>query len=83
MKKLLNLATTNALERQVGEQRHASPYRDYAIQPVTFLTKNKVPWCEANVIKYVMRWRTKNGIEDLRKAKHYIDLLIEIEELNG
>jgi hypothetical protein len=31
------------------------------------------------VVKYVTRWRGKNGIEDLRKAKHYIDLLIESE----
>jgi hypothetical protein len=78
-----NLATTKALQRQEGEHRHASPYRDFAIQPVEFLSKNKVPWCEANAIKYLMRWRTKNGLEDLLKAKHYIDLLIEIEGLDG
>jgi hypothetical protein len=34
---------------------------------------------EGNVIKYVSRWRKKNGIADLEKAKHYIDLLIELE----
>ena len=35
---------------------------------------------EGNIIKYVIRWRNKNGITDLRKARHYIDLLIELEE---
>jgi hypothetical protein len=34
---------------------------------------------EGNVIKYVSRWKEKNGIKDLEKAKHYIDLLIELE----
>jgi hypothetical protein len=35
---------------------------------------------EGNVIKYVTRWRTKNGLEDLRKAKQYLDKLIEHNE---
>ena len=37
-------------------------------------------WEDANAAKYLFRWRLKNGIEDLRKARHYIDLLIEAEE---
>lgn len=37
-------------------------------------------WEDANAAKYLFRWRLKNGIEDLRKARHYIDLLIEHEE---
>jgi len=36
-------------------------------------------WCEANVVKYITRWRDKNGLEDLRKAMHYIQLLIDRE----
>ena len=40
---------------------------------------NNIPFCEANAIKYLCRWRSKNGIEDLKKARHYIDLLIELE----
>jgi len=63
-------------------QEAGSHYKDYAIQPAEFLQKNKIPYCEANVIKYVLRWRAKNGIEDLRKAQHYIKLLIEFEELD-
>lgn len=72
--------TTNALSRQVGEDAYTSPWRDFEIQPVEFIQRNKIGWCEANVIKYVCRWKNKNGIQDLEKAKHYIDLLIELEK---
>jgi hypothetical protein len=65
----------SALEKQEGGQH----YKGYAIQPIEFIHANNVPYCEANVIKYVMRHREKNGVEDLRKAKHYIELLIELE----
>jgi hypothetical protein len=40
---------------------------------------NNIPYIEGNVIKYVCRWRKKNGIEDLKKAKHYLELLIAFE----
>tara|TARA_B100001750_G_C15370467_1_gene527031 strand:+ start:75 stop:299 length:225 start_codon:yes stop_codon:yes gene_type:complete len=52
-------------------------YRDMKIQPIEYITKNGLNYAEGNVVKYVSRWRKKGGIEDLRKAKHYIDLLIE------
>lgn len=68
----------SALDIQHGG-RH---YKDLAIQPVEFVLKNNIGFCEGNVIKYVTRWRTKGGIEDLRKARHYLDLLIE-HELGG
>lgn len=54
-------------------------YKGYKIQPVEFIHANKIPFLEANVIKYVMRHKDKNGLEDLHKAKHYIDLLIQLE----
>lgn len=54
-------------------------YRDMPIQPVEFIHRNGIGFCEGNVIKYVSRWRAKGGIEDLRKAQHFIDLLIELE----
>ena len=41
--------------------------------------ENNIPFGEANVIKYVMRWKQKNGIQDLEKAKRYIDMIIEKE----
>jgi hypothetical protein len=49
---------------------------------VEFCYKNNIPYLEATAIKYLCRWREKNGIEDLEKAKHYIDLLIEFNNAN-
>ena len=49
---------------------------DYAIQPVEFIMKNGLGFCEGNIIKYITRWRLKNGRDDLLKARHYIDILI-------
>lgn len=67
--------TAKASEIQVGGGHYAS----LKIQPTEFIHANNVPFIEGNVIKYVMRHRQKNGIEDLKKARHYIDLLIEFE----
>ena len=61
------------LNTQVG----GSHYQKYAIQPIEFITKNNIPFLEANVIKYVVRYKDKNGLEDLKKAKHYLEMLIE------
>jgi len=49
------------------------------MEPFTFFMLNNVPFAEANVCKYVLRWRAKNGIEDLNKAKRIIDMMIELE----
>lgn len=62
-----------AIETQVGGDH----YKLMKIQPLEFIMANSMSYCEANVVKYVSRWRSKNGVEDLRKARHYIDLLIE------
>ena len=50
-----------------------------AIEPIDFIIANKLNFCEGNVVKYISRWRLKNGVEDLKKAKQYIDFLIEKE----
>jgi hypothetical protein len=65
-----------ALKNQVGGEH----YKDYVIQPIEFIYFNNIPFLEANVIKYIVRWQEKNGVQDLEKAKHYIDLLIELNE---
>lgn len=52
------------------------PHYDYNIQPVDFIVENGIPFCEGNVIKYICRWKLKNGRDDLLKARHYIDILI-------
>jgi hypothetical protein len=54
-------------------------YKNLAIQPVEYIHANQIPFIEGSVIKYVTRWRNKGGLDDLRKAKHFIDLLIELE----
>ena len=66
------------IDTQVG----GNHYQKYKIQPVEFIMKNNVPYVEGNVIKYVMRFRDKNGLEDLLKARQYLDMLIAAEYPN-
>lgn len=54
-------------------------YKGLPIQPGEFCQKNQLNWCEANAIKYVCRHRVKNGAEDIQKAIHYLELLLEWE----
>ena len=68
---------TDPLDLQVG----GNHYKMLAIQPIEYITKNNLGYCEANVVKYISRWRDKGGKKDLEKAKHYIDLLIQLEKL--
>ena len=63
-----------------SEQVGGNHYRNMAIQPIDFIVANDIRYREANVIKYIVRWRKKNGLEDLLKARHYIDMLIEEQE---
>jgi hypothetical protein len=64
------------------EQIGGDHYQTYTVQPVEFLYKNNVPFIEGNIIKYVLRHKNKNGVEDLKKARHYVDMLIELEGSN-
>ena len=64
-----------ALDTQVGGDH----YKTASIQPVEYIHANNIPFIEGCVIKYVSRWRSKGGTADLEKAKHFIDLLIELE----
>lgn len=64
-----------ALNTQIGGEH----YKRYVIQPVEFITKNKLGFLEGCVIKRICRYEDKNGLEDLKKAKHEIDLLIELK----
>jgi Protein of unknwon function (DUF3310) len=72
-------ATKSPLQTQEG----GSHYKDMAIQPVEYIYANGLGFCEGAIIKYVSRWKAKNGLEDLKKAKHFIELLIELESKNG
>lgn len=64
-----------ATDKQVG----GSHYKNYDIQPIEFIQRNALPFIEGSVIKYVCRHREKNGRQDLEKAIHYLELLIELE----
>jgi hypothetical protein len=61
------------------EQEGGDHYKGFNIQPVEFCQMNEVNYCEGNAIKYVMRHRSKGGAADLKKAIHYIEMLIAME----
>lgn len=55
-------------------------YTQCEIEPIDFIIANKMDFLEGNVVKYLARYRFKNGVEDLKKARVYLDWLIEREE---
>ena len=61
-------------------QEGGDHYKTMKIQPVEYIHANNIPFIEGCVIKYCSRWRDKGGLEDIRKARHFLDLLIEMEE---
>lgn len=68
--------TPSPWDSQVG----GSHYKQLAIQPTEYIIKNNLDFAEGNVIKYVTRYKLKGGVEDLKKARHYLDMLIDIQE---
>lgn len=64
-------------------QHGGTHYKKMAIQPWDYIVSNNLGYLEGNAVKYLSRWRRKNGVEDLRKAIHYIEKLIELEEKNA
>ena len=60
-------------DKQIGGEY----YLKMKIQPSEFANKNNLPFAEGNAIKYICRHKDKGGKEDLKKAKHYIDMIIE------
>jgi hypothetical protein len=64
-----------ALQKQVG----GSHYAEMAIQPIEFITANNLSFLEGNIIKYVCRHQNKNGADDIKKAMHYCELLLQME----
>ena len=60
-------------DKQIG----GSHYKDCVIQPVDYIVKNNLDFLEGNVVKYITRHKTKNGIEDIRKVIHYAELILE------
>jgi len=64
-----------ALETQVG----GNHYNELPIQPVEYIHRNGLGFCEGCVIKYVSRHKNKNGKQDLQKAIHFLEMLIAME----
>lgn len=63
----------SALDKQVG----GNHYKQFAIQPVEFIRKNKIGFVEGNAIKYICRHKLKDGKKDIEKAIHYLEMLLE------
>lgn len=59
--------------KQVG----GTHYSNKSIQPIDYILQNNLGFCEGNIIKYVTRYKDKNGVEDLLKAKQYLEFLIK------
>lgn len=55
-------------------------YKKLAIEPIQYIEENGLGFHEGNIVKYITRWRDKNGIDDLKKIVFYTQRLIEIEE---
>lgn len=66
---------SDPLAMQVG----GGHYLNGQIQPIEFIQSQRLGFIEGSVVKYVTRWRNKNGLEDLKKARHYLDILIALE----
>ena len=64
-----------ATDKQIGGKH----YKDFKIQPIEFINKNKLSFIQGNIIKYVCRYDKKNGNQDIDKAIHYCELLKEIK----
>ncbi len=65
----------SAMNKQVG----GTHYKDCAIEPIEYIYANKLGYCEANIVKYITRYSSKGGEQDLDKVIHYAELLKEIK----
>jgi len=65
--------------KALDEQVAGDHYKDMPIQPIEFCHKNKLGSIESSIIRYICRHKKKNGKEDLLKAKHLIDMLLEFD----
>lgn len=68
-------AIKSALDKQEGGDHYK-----VSVQPIEYILANNLGFCEGNVVKYITRWKNKNGVEDLKKVIHYVEYLIEQEE---
>ena len=75
--RLLKYVADRKKENALRKQEGGNHYKDMAIQPVEFITANNLGFLEGNVVKYICRHHAKNGAEDIKKAIHYCELLLQ------
>lgn len=76
MAKISGIPAVKASDIQVAGDH----YKKLAIQPMRFSMENKLDALQHTAIKYITRFRDKGGVQDLEKAKHCIDMLIQFEQ---
>lgn len=65
--------------KTLSEQVDGDHYKNLVIQPAVYSFKNNLNWHQGEIVKYVTRYKSKNGKIDLNKAKHLIEMLMELE----
>ena len=65
----------NPLDKQEG----GNHYKDCKIQPIEYITANNLDFMQGNIVKYATRHKNKNGAEDIKKIKHYCDLILKLQ----
>ena len=65
--------TYDSLEKQIGGKH----YKNFRIQPAQFINENKLLFAEGNAIKYICRHSVKGKEQDIRKAMHYLEMILE------
>jgi hypothetical protein len=75
----VNLGHCSLKSSALDKQESGNHYKDKGIQPIVYIHANNLGFCAGNVVKYVTRYKTKGGAADIRKAIHYLELLLELE----
>lgn len=68
----ISLDKTDPFKEQVGGDH----YKTMKIQPIEYILANDLGFCEANIVKYISRYKQKNGVQDVKKVIHYAEMLL-------
>lgn len=71
---------TKSTEQANDRQISGNHYMKQQVQPWDYIASNGLGFFEGNIVKYVTRWKDKGGVDDLKKAQHYLQKLIEIQQ---
>jgi len=67
------------MQDALNKQEGGNHYKDLAIQPIEYIVKNNLDFLQGNIIKYVTRHKNKNGAQDIKKAIHYLELILALQ----